>query len=252
MPACSFTRRHTLDRRTRDSCSTIFSGWPALCGRAAVLRLQSERLDEPRIQIRKREDMYGAYLPRKPRRVLVLGSGALQIGQAGEFDYSGSQALKALREEGIATVLVNPNIATIQTERGSCRPRLLRRDHPRVRRAHHRQGRGRRDPAVLRRPDRARLRARAARCGRSRPLWRAGARHADRDDPGHRRPGLFVKRLGEIGVKTAVARPAARPTEAVEAALTRSGCRSCCAAAIRSGGKGSGIVETRRGDSTLR
>ena len=61
---------------------------------------------------------FGAYLPRKPRRVLVLGSGALQIGQAGEFDYSGSQAIKALREEGIATVLVNPNIATIQTERG--------------------------------------------------------------------------------------------------------------------------------------
>jgi carbamoyl-phosphate synthase large subunit len=59
--------------------------------------------------------MYGAYLPRKPRRVLVLGSGALQIGQAGEFDYSGSQALKALREEGIATILVNPNIATVQT-----------------------------------------------------------------------------------------------------------------------------------------
>src|SRR5437763_1834828 len=61
--------------------------------------------------------MYGVYLPRKPRRVMVLGSGALQIGQAGEFDYSGSQAIKALREEGIATVLVNPNIATIQTSR---------------------------------------------------------------------------------------------------------------------------------------
>jgi len=59
--------------------------------------------------------MYGAYLPNKPRRVLVLGSGALQIGQAGEFDYSGSQALKALKEEGINTVLVNPNIATNQT-----------------------------------------------------------------------------------------------------------------------------------------
>ena len=59
--------------------------------------------------------MYGVYLPRKPKRVLVLGSGALQIGQAGEFDYSGSQAIKALREEGIYTVLVNPNIATIQT-----------------------------------------------------------------------------------------------------------------------------------------
>src|SRR5687768_9305456 len=62
--------------------------------------------------------MYGAYLPKKPRRVLVLGSGALQIGQAGEFDYSGSQAIKAFREEGVATVLINPNIATIQTSVG--------------------------------------------------------------------------------------------------------------------------------------
>jgi carbamoyl-phosphate synthase large subunit len=51
------------------------------------------------------------------RKVLVLGAGALKIGQAGEFDYSGSQALKALREEGIGTVLVNPNIATIQTSK---------------------------------------------------------------------------------------------------------------------------------------
>ena len=52
------------------------------------------------------------------KKVIVLGSGALKIGQAGEFDYSGSQALKALREEGIGTVLLNPNIATIQTSEG--------------------------------------------------------------------------------------------------------------------------------------
>ena len=52
------------------------------------------------------------------RKVLILGSGALKIGQAGEFDYSGSQALKALREEGIETVLINPNIATVQTSEG--------------------------------------------------------------------------------------------------------------------------------------
>jgi carbamoyl-phosphate synthase large subunit len=52
------------------------------------------------------------------RKVLVLGSGALKIGQAGEFDYSGSQALKALREEGIRSVLINPNVATIQTSEG--------------------------------------------------------------------------------------------------------------------------------------
>src|SRR5512138_3662557 len=50
------------------------------------------------------------------KKVLVLGSGAIKIGEAAEFDYSGSQCLKALREEGIETVLINPNIATIQTD----------------------------------------------------------------------------------------------------------------------------------------
>ena len=52
------------------------------------------------------------------KKILVLGSGALKIGEAGEFDYSGSQALKALREEGIRTILINPNIATVQTSKG--------------------------------------------------------------------------------------------------------------------------------------
>ena len=55
---------------------------------------------------------------RKFKKVLLLGSGALKIGEAGEFDYSGSQALKAMKEEGIATVLINPNIATVQTSEG--------------------------------------------------------------------------------------------------------------------------------------
>ena len=57
-------------------------------------------------------------MKKRLNKVLVLGSGALKIGQAGEFDYSGSQALKALREEGIHSVLINPNIATIQTSEG--------------------------------------------------------------------------------------------------------------------------------------
>ena len=52
------------------------------------------------------------------KKVLLLGSGALKIGEAGEFDYSGSQALKALKEEGVATILINPNIATVQTSEG--------------------------------------------------------------------------------------------------------------------------------------
>jgi len=51
----------------------------------------------------------------KPQKVILLGSAALKIGEAGEFDYSGSQAIKALKDEGIYTILVNPNIATIQT-----------------------------------------------------------------------------------------------------------------------------------------
>ncbi len=55
---------------------------------------------------------------RLPKKVLLLGSGALKIGQAGEFDYSGSQAIKALKEEGIVVVLINPNIATYQTNKG--------------------------------------------------------------------------------------------------------------------------------------
>ncbi|HQH26696.1 MAG TPA: carbamoyl phosphate synthase large subunit, partial [Oligoflexia bacterium] len=54
-------------------------------------------------------------MPRPIAKVIILGSSALKIGEAGEFDYSGSQAIKALRDEGIRTVLVNPNIATIQT-----------------------------------------------------------------------------------------------------------------------------------------
>ncbi|MCC8147089.1 MAG: carbamoyl-phosphate synthase (glutamine-hydrolyzing) large subunit [Bacteroidales bacterium] len=68
------------------------------------------------------EDMAGEQIHssevKRPKKVLLLGSGALKIGEAGEFDYSGSQALKALKEEGIYTVLINPNIATVQTSEG--------------------------------------------------------------------------------------------------------------------------------------
>ena len=60
-----------------------------------------------------------AYSRKDIKKVLLLGSGALKIGEAGEFDYSGSQALKALKEEGVQTVLINPNIATVQTSEGS-------------------------------------------------------------------------------------------------------------------------------------
>ena len=70
------------------------------------------------LPIRMQSNNTSTNMKKKLKKVLVLGSGALKIGQAGEFDYSGSQALKALREEGISSVLVNPNIATIQTSEG--------------------------------------------------------------------------------------------------------------------------------------
>ena len=65
-----------------------------------------------------REKLSTLYSPLSTKKILLLGSGALKIGEAGEFDYSGSQALKALKEEGVETVLINPNIATVQTSEG--------------------------------------------------------------------------------------------------------------------------------------
>jgi len=78
----------------------------------------------PRISIKDRLTQKLTYEPavpiaiERPKKVLILGSGGLSIGQAGEFDYSGSQAIKALKEESIQTLLINPNIATGQTSKG--------------------------------------------------------------------------------------------------------------------------------------
>lgn len=70
------------------------------------------------LQYKPSSDVPQADISKTPKKVLILGSGGLSIGQAGEFDYSGSQAIKALKEEGIETVLINPNIATVQTSKG--------------------------------------------------------------------------------------------------------------------------------------
>ena len=116
----------------------------------------------------------------QPRRVLVLGSGALKIGEAGEFDYSGSQAVKALREEGIATIVMNPNIATIQTSPGLADKIYLLAVDPEIGPERHPARTSGRDPDLLRRPDRAQLRARALAVRSSREGGRARPRHADR------------------------------------------------------------------------
>ena len=186
--------------------------------------------------------MYGAYLPKKPKRVLVLGSGALQIGQAGEFDYSGSQAIKALKEEGIKTVLVNPNIATIQTS-----PELADRIYlvavtpefvERI--------------IVQEEVDAIMLSfggQTALNCGLtlhdSGVLQKYGIQvlgtpvESIRDTEDR---ALFIRRLSEIGVRTARSRACKTPDE-VRAAAAAIGLPVMLRGAFALGGKGSGIVE---------
>src|SRR6188508_289620 len=196
--------------------------------------------------------MYGAFLPKKPRRVLVLGSGALQIGQAGEFDYSGSQCIKALREEGVFTVLVNPNIATIQTSVGladkihltAVTPELVERI---IRKEEV-------DAILLSFGGQT-----ALNCGLelfdSGVLDRHGVRvlgtpvQAIRDTEDRE---LFVKRLDEIGVATARSR-ACRSMDDARAAARAIGFPVMLRGAYALGGKGSAIAETEADlDAALR
>ncbi|NUP07098.1 MAG: carbamoyl-phosphate synthase (glutamine-hydrolyzing) large subunit [Polyangiaceae bacterium] len=185
--------------------------------------------------------MYGAYHPRKPKRVLVLGSGALQIGQAGEFDYSGSQALKAFKEEGVFTVLVNPNIATIQTSEGLADKIYLTAVTPEfVERI-----------IVKEEVDAIALSfggQTALNCGlelaAAGVLDRYGVRvlgtpiDTIRDTEDRAR---FIERLAEIGVCTARARACRSPDEARAAALEL-GLPVMLRGGFALGGKGSGVV----------
>ena len=83
-----------------------------------VKMLEEEKGCEDLVRGAEPHGMHPSPHAKKMKKVLILGSGALKIGQAGEFDYSGAQALKALKEEGIHSVLINPNIATVQTSKG--------------------------------------------------------------------------------------------------------------------------------------
>jgi len=185
--------------------------------------------------------MFGAYLPRKPRRVLVLGSGALQIGQAGEFDYSGSQCIKAFKEEGIHTVLVNPNIATIQTSEGLADRVYLVAVQPQFI-----------EPILVREEIDAIALSfggqTALNCGLelhdSGVLERYGVRvlgtpiESIRDTEDRQ---LFIQRLAEIGVKTARSR-ACRNIAEGRAAASKIGLPVMLRGGFALGGKGSSVV----------
>jgi len=172
---------------------------------------------------------------------MVLGSGALQIGQAGEFDYSGSQAIKALREEGITTVLVNPNIATIQTSRELAdRIYLVALTPDFVEKIIVKEGV---DAIALSFGGQT-----ALNCGLA--LHDAGvlAKHgihvlgtpieAIRDTEDR---SLFIGRLAEIGVRTARSR-ACRTLDSARSAIREIGLPAMLRGGYALGGKGSGIV----------
>ena len=186
--------------------------------------------------------MFGVYLPRRPKRTLILGSGALQIGQAGEFDYSGSQAIKALKEEHVATVLVNPNIATIQTSEGLADQIYLVAVTPDF------------VEDIIKKEEVDSIMLSfggqtALNCGLTlhdsgvldkygvRVLGTPVAAIRDTEDR-----DLFIGRLSEIGVKTARSHACSTPEEVIEAARAI-GFPVMLRGAYSLGGKGSGIVE---------
>ncbi len=177
----------------------------------------------------------------RPQCVLVLGSGALRIGQAGEFDYSGSQAIKALAEEGIRTVLVNPNIATIQTSEGMADRLYLNAVTPDFVR----------HVALAEKVDGVALSfggQTALSCGLALEEFfrEAGIRvlgtpvRSIRDTEDR---GLFNARLAEIGVKAARSVACDSPEEAREA-RDRIGLPVMLRVGFSLGGKGSRIAET--------
>ena len=180
---------------------------------------------------------------KKPKKVLLLGSGGLKIGQAGEFDYSGSQAIKALKEEGIRVILLNPNIATVQTDKHLAdevyflplteefAAKVIRKERP--------------DAILLSFGGQTALNLGLA-LEKSGVLKKFGVRvlgtpvktirdTEDRD--------LFVKRLAEIDVKTARSGAAKNAGEALKAAR-EIGYPVMLRAGFALGGEGSGVIRS--------
>ena len=138
------------------------------------LNLQTPPRNRPPARVFPRARTRASPMPKRTdiKSILIIGAGPIIIGQACEFDYSGTQACKALKEEGYRIILVNSNPATIMTDPDLARRHLYGADHPRSRRQDHREGAPGRAAADHGRPDRAQLRAVAAQDGRARKIRR--------------------------------------------------------------------------------
>ena len=135
-------------------------------------------------------------MPRRTdlKRILVIGSGPIVIGQSSEFDYSGTQACKALKDEGLEVVLINSNPATIMTDPEFADRTYVEPLTTEIAEAIIALRASRRGAADRRRADRAQSRGGAARAGHSREVRRRADRRADRRDQGRRRPAAVPRR----------------------------------------------------------
>ena len=191
-PTCSRRRPSRSTRRSPSRSAAAFVAGLLVAGHLGGMRVLPEQRAAAPARAREAPLMRTTIIVRspgfpqrvnKPSKVLIIGSGPIVIGQAAEFDYAGTQACKAMREEGVVSVLVNSNPATIMTDEGVAdvvyiEPIDRRRHH-----AHHRARAARRPAADARRPDRPEHGRRAARGRRPRQVQRAPARHAARGDP---------------------------------------------------------------------
>ena len=188
------TAPRRIDSRSDRHCRVSPAPAQPLVGRAGA-RARATNARETRTRTRrpmpKRTDL---------KSILLLGSGPIVIGQAAEFDYCGTQAVRALREEGYRVILVNSNPATIMTDPDLADRHLHRADHPRVGGAGDREGEARRHPPHDGRADGAERGAGAARPRRARAARRGvdrrrRARHPHGGGPQRVRPGDGAHRV---------------------------------------------------------
>ena len=191
-------------------------------------------------------------MPRRDdiHKILILGSGPIVIGQAAEFDYSGVQACKVLREEGYEIVLVNSNPATIMTDPEFADATYVEPLLPGPGRAGHRARAPRRAAADARRPDRAEPRQGAARGRHARALRRRADRRQLRRDQPRRGPRPVPRRDGSAGLKMPASAIATTLDEALDA-LSDLGLPAIVRPAFTLGGRGGGIARTEEEFRTI-
>ena len=168
--------------------------------------------------------------------ILIIGAGPIVIGQAAEFDYSGSQAVKALKAEGYRVIVVNSNPATIMTDPGARRRDLYRADHARDRRQDHREGAARRAAADDGRADRAQHRAGAVQGRHARPARDRADRRQCRGDREGRGPAEVPRGDGQDRARKPALGDRAQPRGGAGGAGDASACRRSSGRASRSAG----------------